>query len=331
MESVSYNLFHSAKGTTWSSSNHKYIRKEGNRYIYPDDMKSSSKPRKMVDTVGDTQVRAPYTSKQIANHKASSDQSVNSSSKPRKLVSGTMTDVNGNQVRVRGVAASRAISNRSPHYDKASGERLSAAQYFTRNQNGNVVSNGQRMTPSEYRAQQQDKALKSKSSAESNSSTTESTSTDSKTKDKSIKGKTTTSKSVSSTPTQGLKIHTPIPKVHRSTGHVIKAPGSGKKTPLSAGKVSKYNAGAIKPSSSHGMTLNQYLRSNSSKGTTSSRSSSSSLSLSSSSTSVDTGKKTVDNILSKLKSQSVSRDQDQKIRKETEVRERELQRRHNSK
>ena len=26
---------HSAKGSTWTKKNHKYIRKEGNRYIYP--------------------------------------------------------------------------------------------------------------------------------------------------------------------------------------------------------------------------------------------------------------------------------------------------------
>lgn len=35
-----YILKHSAKGTTWGE--HKYIRKEGNRYIYPDDVKNSA-------------------------------------------------------------------------------------------------------------------------------------------------------------------------------------------------------------------------------------------------------------------------------------------------
>lgn len=35
-----YVLKHSAKGTTWGE--HKYIRKEGNRYIYPEDVKKSA-------------------------------------------------------------------------------------------------------------------------------------------------------------------------------------------------------------------------------------------------------------------------------------------------
>lgn len=33
-------LRHSAEGTTWSKKNHKYIRKEGSTYIYPEDIKS---------------------------------------------------------------------------------------------------------------------------------------------------------------------------------------------------------------------------------------------------------------------------------------------------
>lgn len=34
------NIYHSAEGSTWTKKNHKYIRKEGNRYIYPDDVKN---------------------------------------------------------------------------------------------------------------------------------------------------------------------------------------------------------------------------------------------------------------------------------------------------
>ena len=33
---------HSAEGSTWTKKNHKYIRKEGNRYIYPSDLKRIS-------------------------------------------------------------------------------------------------------------------------------------------------------------------------------------------------------------------------------------------------------------------------------------------------
>ena len=36
------NIEHSALGSHWTKKNHKYIRKEGNRYIYPEDLKKSS-------------------------------------------------------------------------------------------------------------------------------------------------------------------------------------------------------------------------------------------------------------------------------------------------
>lgn len=32
-------IYHSAEGSTWTKKNHKYIRKEGNRYIYPEDVR----------------------------------------------------------------------------------------------------------------------------------------------------------------------------------------------------------------------------------------------------------------------------------------------------
>ena len=38
MQSASYSLYHSAKGTSWKSKDHKYIAIENGRYIYPDDV-----------------------------------------------------------------------------------------------------------------------------------------------------------------------------------------------------------------------------------------------------------------------------------------------------
>lgn len=35
-------MYHSAEGTHWTKKNHKYIRKEGNRYIYPSDVKTGA-------------------------------------------------------------------------------------------------------------------------------------------------------------------------------------------------------------------------------------------------------------------------------------------------
>lgn len=43
MQSTSYQLFHSAKGTSWKSSDHKYIAIENGRYIYPEDLKGGQK------------------------------------------------------------------------------------------------------------------------------------------------------------------------------------------------------------------------------------------------------------------------------------------------
>ncbi len=38
-------FYHSAEGSHWTKKNHKYIRKEGNRYIYPEDIKGQSLSR----------------------------------------------------------------------------------------------------------------------------------------------------------------------------------------------------------------------------------------------------------------------------------------------
>lgn len=40
---------HSAEGTHWTKRNHKYIRKEGNRYIYPEDLQTGSGRREGID------------------------------------------------------------------------------------------------------------------------------------------------------------------------------------------------------------------------------------------------------------------------------------------
>lgn len=79
---------------------HKYIRKEGNRYIYPEDLKKSSR-------------------------------------QGGKLVS-TMRDANGNLVKVRGSSATNTIANTSNRYDRSSGERMSPSEYKTRQQDGSL-------------------------------------------------------------------------------------------------------------------------------------------------------------------------------------------------
>jgi len=82
--------------------NHKYIRKEGNRYIYPSDLHKSTR----------------NTSR-------------------GKLV-GHVTDIYGNKVQVRGGQATNAIASRSKRYDPASGERMSASEYNTRVKDGSL-------------------------------------------------------------------------------------------------------------------------------------------------------------------------------------------------
>lgn len=81
--------------------NHKYIRKEGNRYIYPEDLKRMQRSR------------------------------------DGKLIR-TITDANGNKIQVRGSAATNTIVNRSNRYDRASGERFSPTEYRTRMQDGSL-------------------------------------------------------------------------------------------------------------------------------------------------------------------------------------------------
>lgn len=83
-------------------SNHKYIRKEGNRYIYPEDLKKTPKQRKLI---------------------------------------GNVTDVNGNRVPIRGRSATNTIAGRSDRYDRASGERLSPQEYQQR-RNRAAAANG---------------------------------------------------------------------------------------------------------------------------------------------------------------------------------------------
>lgn len=47
MQSTSYHLFHSAEGSSWTKKDHKYIRKEGNRYIYAEDLENGKKNSKV--------------------------------------------------------------------------------------------------------------------------------------------------------------------------------------------------------------------------------------------------------------------------------------------
>lgn len=51
------NLYHSAEGSHWTKKNHKYIRKEGNRYIYPEDVAKSSKTKTARDILSEKGVR----------------------------------------------------------------------------------------------------------------------------------------------------------------------------------------------------------------------------------------------------------------------------------
>ena len=104
------NIRHSAEGSHWTKKNHRYIRKEGNRYIYPEDLQ-----REQRKSGG-------------------------------KLV-GKVTDVNGETFLTRGAAATKTIASKSKHYDQASGERLSSSEYRERinadkKESNNKVSGG---------------------------------------------------------------------------------------------------------------------------------------------------------------------------------------------
>lgn len=93
-------LIHSAEGTTWVKKNHKYIRKEGNNYIYPEDLaaendyrdftdiKDAIKGRKSLETnksnkySGQVSDKGSVNAKEISSENIASSNSNSSSSKP---------------------------------------------------------------------------------------------------------------------------------------------------------------------------------------------------------------------------------------------------------
>ena len=67
---------HSAEGSTWTKKNHKYIRKEGNRYIYPKDVTAKSNEAKAQSHAKASNMpanEARQLSQQRANRKAAAN------------------------------------------------------------------------------------------------------------------------------------------------------------------------------------------------------------------------------------------------------------------
>lgn len=115
MQSASYHLFHSAEGSSWTKKDHKYIRKEGNRYIYAED---GNRKGKLVSRVKDINGESVRTRGYAANR------SIIPKSKMYNQESGERIHKN-----------SKSALPTAP------------------NQNGNITApSGSRVTPSEYRA-----------------------------------------------------------------------------------------------------------------------------------------------------------------------------------
>jgi len=68
-------IYHSAEGSTWTKKNHKYIRKEGNRYIYPEDVKNGRSQAENRSNAMNNQGSADYKqlSQQRLNRKAAAN------------------------------------------------------------------------------------------------------------------------------------------------------------------------------------------------------------------------------------------------------------------
>lgn len=127
-------FYHSAEGSHWTKKNHKYIRKEGNRYIYPEDLK------RMQNTANAR--RDAVNSQSSANYRQLSEQHANrQAAKSGKVVnpSYVVRDSSGNKV-YEGTARGRYAMPTTSDYKEYSRDM---AQYSNRKRakNGNGARN----------------------------------------------------------------------------------------------------------------------------------------------------------------------------------------------
>lgn len=133
MVNAQYQLYHSAEGSTWTKKDHKYIRKEGNKYIYADDSKGS------------------HELKQLSQQRANRSAAANGVKELYRMD-------NGSYVREYG-RSDQEFAKDNGKYATTKMRQEKAANKVANGQttninDGRVVSNGKTMTPSEYIAQQ---------------------------------------------------------------------------------------------------------------------------------------------------------------------------------
>ena len=133
MKSTQYQLYHSAEGSTWTKKDHKYIRKEGNKYIYADDSKGS------------------HELKQYSQQRANRSAAANGVKELYRMDNGSYVREYGRSDQEFAKDNGRYTTNKM-RQEKAANK---VANGNTTNiNNGGVSSNGKTMTPSEYIAQQ---------------------------------------------------------------------------------------------------------------------------------------------------------------------------------
>lgn len=130
---MGYYLKHSAKGTTWGD--HKYIRKEGNRYIYPEDVKKVASNNTFTLGKDGQTVRLDSNGNPTNKGRVNNNSSYNSSSSSKnpyddlsgkELVDQLRKDVESGKI--SNEYAEAYLSNTFGEYQPISGESLSSSK-----------------------------------------------------------------------------------------------------------------------------------------------------------------------------------------------------------
>ena len=154
------NLTHSAEGTTWSKKNHKYIRKEGNRYIYEDSVTKTKTARDILGDKGITRAeKRPHNAGEryysyansrergtIVNEGARSAAGIENfhakvNVRPRKTARGVIEGPTAKSKTAREILSDKGITRAEKRHHNA-GERY--YNYDTPSERGTIVNEGSR-------------------------------------------------------------------------------------------------------------------------------------------------------------------------------------------
>ena len=132
-----YNSFyHSAEGSHWTKKNHKYIRKEGNRYIYPEDLKrlenTANSRRAAVNSQASPDYRAMSTAnRQKMNRAEAANGSGRNDQLQARYTAAANTARSNRERKVRDAAGSNGVQVRNQEYAKGVSANRNARTFNT--------------------------------------------------------------------------------------------------------------------------------------------------------------------------------------------------------